>query len=321
MINDSNNHHLTNSFSILTYNVNFVYTRDGKGDDNSKKIFKALLESNADIICLQETHPGFETFLLNYQNKQLSNIYPFIIFRHHGGSGGMAFLSKFKILENSLQYIQLEREKGSWFPMYLIQIELFNYGNDIIVNNIVNNKIIQIVNVHLRPPLNDDGSAQLWTASFTNSYRLEEIKYLLNYLQNNNLLYSSKNNNNTTIIDNNNYSLKYPTIILGDFNENEFAPGITFLTNELTVDCKVNNNEKNENKLFRDALKEFVPFKRETHRWPFYLPFGFIYWSHKRLDHCIYSPYLLNCNDCKVIDGYENGASDHQPVLSSFTLK
>ena len=64
----------------------------------------------------------------------------------------------------------------------------------------------------------------------------------------------------------------------------------------------------------RDALAEYVPSHKETHRWPFgtYLTFF------KRLDHIVYRPARLTCTACGVISGLEEGVSDHQPVIARF---
>lgn len=67
---------------------------------------------------------------------------------------------------------------------------------------------------------------------------------------------------------------------------------------------------------FVDALHEKVPSSIETHRWPLW-----IFTLKKRLDHILYSSANFVCLDCKVVKGYEEGASDHQPVVAKFAFK
>jgi endonuclease/exonuclease/phosphatase family metal-dependent hydrolase len=86
-------------------------------------------------------------------------------------------------------------------------------------------------------------------------------------------------------------------ILAGDMNENDGAPGQLFLKQQGLV----------------DALEEHVPPAQETHRWP-WGPFVI----KKRLDHVFYTPLRLTCQGCRVLLGYAEGASDHQPVLAYF---
>lgn len=66
---------------------------------------------------------------------------------------------------------------------------------------------LQVINVHLRPPVREDGSANLFTASQTNPIRKAELEYLSKQVK------FSENEKSI------------PTFILGDFNENDGAPG------------------------------------------------------------------------------------------------
>lgn len=258
--------------NVLTYNVNFVFARSpASPEPNALNILNAIKESNCSIVALQETHSGFETFFKN----NLSEIYPHQLFFHHGGSGGQGFLSKFPFGEQQ----KIETNKtidGSWFPVHIVDVLITDENNE--------TKTIRLVNVHLRPPVNPDGSAFLFTARNTNRFRLAEVKL---------------------IAENCNWShgIEVPTLILGDYNENDNAPAITWLQKEFK---------------FIDALHEFVPQSRETHRWR-------IFWGYwlllKRLDHILYSSEYLSCTSCNVIDGYEENGSDHQPVKATFNFK
>ena len=187
--------------------------------------------------------------------------------------------------------------------MHLIKVRV-PYMNS---NDDSNIQEVLIVNIHLRPPLNDDGSATLWTAYVTNKYRLSEVQYLMSH-------FVKSGSVNVISSEENKYDVKMPIIMLGDYNEHDDDPALQHLTKTC---CDENNFT-----IFRDALKEHVDSKRETHRWPLKFLGGYItYWSYKRLDHCVYSVKYLDCTGCKVIDGYEDNASDHQPCLSNFKFK
>lgn len=259
--------------SLLTFNVNFVFARNPSNPEtNANNVVQAIRESNCSIIALQETHQGWEQVLRGY----LSDLYPNQLYYHHRGAGGQAFLSKFPFGEQRI--IDTNKNSGSWFPVHIVHV-LIPASKE----NINENKIIRLVNVHLRPPVNPDGSAFLFTARNTNKFRLAEVKYVAQSC-------------------NWDEGIECPTLILGDFNENDDAPAISWLKNSFG---------------FVDALHEFVPSNRETHRWR-------ILWGTwlllKRLDHILYSEHFI-CSSCSVIDGYEENASDHQPVKGTFMLK
>ena len=244
-------------FKILSYNVNFAL--NGK-DWRSENVVKAIIESDADVVCLQETHRGFEKAF-----AQLG--YPYSIYYHHQAAGGQGFLSRYPIIEEETLYPN-HVIQGSWFPIQIIKIQLSN------------EKIVQIVGVHLRPPINEDLSANLFTARNTNTYRLQEIEWTINQM-------GEKLEN---------------TIFIGDFNQHESAPATRLLI---------------EKYKFTDALEQYVPQSRETHRWRIIYNMWLL---KKRLDHIIYSEHF-KCKSCRVIDGYEENASDHQPVLATLEFK
>jgi len=134
-------------FTVLTYNVNW----GGPGADLA---VKAVQDSGADIVCLQETTPDWERYL----RPRLEATYPHILFRHHGGAGGQAFLSKFTLKE--IAYV---RPSAGWFPGWIVEA-LTPVGR------------VQILNVHLRPALSDRGSVTPSAYYSTKSVRLTEIQ-------------------------------------------------------------------------------------------------------------------------------------------------
>jgi endonuclease/exonuclease/phosphatase (EEP) superfamily protein YafD len=129
----------------------------------------------------------------------------------------------------------------------------------------------------------------------------------------------------------NNHSQQYNLdIIAGDFNEGDEAKALTYLTKTLG---------------YSNALQMHVPKHKETHTWPFICIRNNNNWLvvlRKRLDHILWynSPILpvmsntedgtdvvleeynarLQCIGCGVMTGYEDGASDHQPLLSRFAI-
>lgn len=189
------------SLRVLSYNINF-------GMSAPKSCLDALVKENVDIILLQETTPSWEKYLRN----NLDSTYPYVMFRHCGGAGGLAFISKFPISEK--EYI---KAKHGWFPAWIVSVDS-HIGR------------IQLLNVHLRPPLSERGGISSIPAAYikTKDIRLEEIKQFFNKL-----------------------SSSLPAIVAGDFNEEDSGNAVTYLT------------EKN----FTHTLQQFDS-KTNTWRWP-----------------------------------------------------
>jgi endonuclease/exonuclease/phosphatase family metal-dependent hydrolase len=122
------------NYKIMTYNVNFaICGRHSKFDDynsKTKEVLRAILESNADFVFLQETNSNFEHLFETYLQKD----YPFQIFKdpEHWSAEGIGILSKHKI---DVEFIKPGVD-GSYFHG---MIATFNDT--------------QFINVHLRPPL------------------------------------------------------------------------------------------------------------------------------------------------------------------------
>jgi endonuclease/exonuclease/phosphatase (EEP) superfamily protein YafD len=124
-------------FRILTYNVNW----GGPAPEVAAEIIR---ESGADIVCLQETTPEWEQFL----RKSLASDYSFAEFRNSKNrmGGGLAFLSKVRARE--VAYIPSET---GWFDGWIMEFETAAGP-------------VQVLNVHLRPPVSDSGS---WVSGST----------------------------------------------------------------------------------------------------------------------------------------------------------
>ena len=133
---------------VLTYNVNW----GAPGLDIAADIIR---QSGADIVCLQETTPQWEPFL----RRELASNYAFVEFRNSKMrmGGGLAFLAKVPARE--VAYIPSET---GWFDGWIM-------GFDTAIGP------VQVLNVHLRPPVSDRGN---WVSGylFTGDDRLREME-------------------------------------------------------------------------------------------------------------------------------------------------
>jgi endonuclease/exonuclease/phosphatase (EEP) superfamily protein YafD len=164
------------SLSVMTFNVNF-----GVADDPAN--VAAIAEANADLVLLQETTPRAEALF----RAELADAYPHMVFSYCCRAGGLGILSKHPIVDRE----PLPPPVG-WFPAERVVIDT-PLGRT------------QVINVHLRPPISDDGS---WVAGYfsTRSVRAEEIA----------ALWASA-------------EPSLPTIVAGDFNESRNGRAIEFL--------------------------------------------------------------------------------------------
>lgn len=116
-------------FKVMTYNVNY-------GGPGAELARQAILDENADIVCLQETNAAWEQFL----KPDLSKVYPHVRFHHSGGAGGLAIFSKWAVTEPEL----VESPVG-WFPAWIF-VAKTPVGP------------VQIGVFHLHPGVNEQGS-------------------------------------------------------------------------------------------------------------------------------------------------------------------
>ncbi|HEY3357079.1 MAG TPA: endonuclease/exonuclease/phosphatase family protein [Polyangia bacterium] len=115
--------------TVMTYNVNFGLA----GDDSC---IAAIRAAGPDLVLLQETTPAWEDAL----RRELGGTYPFAAFRHAGGAGGLGVLSRHPFDERA--YLP---SPAGWFPAWLLVVRT-PLGP------------LQVLNVHLRPPVSDGGS-------------------------------------------------------------------------------------------------------------------------------------------------------------------
>ncbi len=156
-------------FSALTWNVNW-------GGPGRREALEILRAADADIVCLQETNPAWEAYL----TPELKRKYRFVKFRHAGGAGGLAILSRFPVQE-----VFFGRTRAGWFPKWVVKVET-PVG------------AVQVVNVHLRPPLAARGGVSIRTWFRTREVRKEEVREIFGKLR-----------------------PSLPVLFMGDFNEHE----------------------------------------------------------------------------------------------------
>jgi endonuclease/exonuclease/phosphatase family metal-dependent hydrolase len=299
------------TIDVLSYNVN---NEAAHHPTRRRRILRAIFSSGAQIILLQETNPSWEELL---REDAVALEYTYTYFHHPGPSdrkaGGSAILSQFPLDVGKIQMFDFSNKvSGSVFPSLVCDVSVprqsakgLNATAAKSVTKSIDDDImvtITIANIHLRPPVNLDGSAWLDTARKTEPIRIAEVKELLRRSQE--------------------LSEKKIDIIAGDFNEGDNGEAMRHLIKEGG---------------YFNALSQHVPRRKETHRWNY---FGRVWQLRKRLDHILWSNnkalsftrvrghaveedecrLILDCIKCGVLTGYEHDASDHQPVLARFVL-
>ena len=154
---------------MLTYNVNW-------GGYRPDLAIEAIRSSDADIVCLQETTPQWEQYL-----RQSLPEYRFAQFRNSElrMGGGLAFLAKVPTQE--IAYIPSDT---GWFDGWVVKFHTA-IGP------------IQVLNVHLRPPVSDSGS---WVSGYftTRDDREQELERFYRERE-----------------------TQTPLLVMGDFNDHE----------------------------------------------------------------------------------------------------
>eukprot|EP01012_Entosiphon_sulcatum_P059106 TRINITY_DN833_c0_g1_i1.p1 TRINITY_DN833_c0_g1~~TRINITY_DN833_c0_g1_i1.p1 ORF type:complete len:286 (+),score=44.44 TRINITY_DN833_c0_g1_i1:25-858(+) len=127
--------------TVLSYNVNFGSCYDPSlqvgSDHNREQVARAIAESSADVVCLQETHSGWEHFLW----ERLHDTYPLQRFHNPDAwlAGGIALLLRPGVILRDLQLVPPAVE-GSFFAPLVAKVQ-------------VGETVATVVNLHLRPPL------------------------------------------------------------------------------------------------------------------------------------------------------------------------
>ena len=175
-----------NQLRVLSYNVNFGMAGDPPTID-------AIASADADIVFLQETNATWQRALVT----RIGNLYPHQRFTHPETwpAGGMGLLSKYPVV--SLQHLD---SVGGMFFAWRVVLDT-KLGR------------IQVLNVHLRPPMSDGGS---WVVGYfsTRDNRLREIE------------------NHAAALD-----PKLPTLVVGDFNEEGDGKAVGYLVDHGFTDA------------------------------------------------------------------------------------
>ncbi|MCP4130886.1 MAG: hypothetical protein GY754_07875 [bacterium] len=168
-----------NIIRVCTYNINF-------GMSAPVECINAITTANAHIVLLQETTRYWE----GYIRKKLSLQYPYMVFKHYRGAGGLAILSRFPLTDK--KYIVA---KHGWFPGWITEV------------NTPSGKI-SFLNVHLHPPLNEKGSIGFLGSAYfaTKDIRQQEISHFFGSL-----------------------GAETPAIVVGDFNEDESGSAVNYV--------------------------------------------------------------------------------------------
>ncbi|MEM1033895.1 MAG: endonuclease/exonuclease/phosphatase family protein [Myxococcota bacterium] len=163
---------------VMSYNVNYGLAGDGATID-------AIAAGEADVVLLQETTPAWEVAL----RRRFSSRYPHMTFHHCCGAGGLAALSVHPV--RVAQRLE-PSDADAWFP-----------GLRLVVDSHLGP--VQMVAVHLRPPVSNSGS--LVSGLFTTpSIRRRQIGDFFAA-----------------------FDPKLPTVVAGDFNEGSSGRAVSFL--------------------------------------------------------------------------------------------
>lgn len=186
------------AFTVMTWNVNFGL----RGDPISHAL---VAESGADVVVLQETTPAWEADLQAVRGE-----YPHQTWFHvRGGAGGMAVLSR-----TPFEVEPVPAGPG-WFEA--LRIEATTPVGP-----------VEILGVHLRPPVSDSGSFISGHFS-TPIVRTTELQHHARFLKGH-----------------------APLLVVGDFNEDEDGAAIAWISGARALS---------------NALMAFAP-GADTWRWP-----------------------------------------------------
>lgn len=237
---------------FATYNV--YWKNSTKNKHNPHSLVSVIEDINPDILVLQETYCFTEGGLVRHFRRS----HPYRLFRHFHRKGyeheeGMGILSRYPIVRN----IYFPPIYG-WFPAWLFIVK-------------TPKGYIQVLNVHLYPRLASDNNIGIFGEGLwlTPHFRLQEISYLFSFLDS-----------------------CLPTIIAGDFNENDNGAAGRYL----------------QNHCYNDLLLS-VPKKIKT----WHSQFGLLNFK-GRYDR-IYTTNGLQPLGFQVI---QKGYSDHFPVILDF---
>ncbi|MDC3321107.1 endonuclease/exonuclease/phosphatase family protein [bacterium] len=178
-----------------------------------KRVIACILKDKADVVCVQETHQGWEELLM--RNSIINKMYKYTWFNHphekFGGSGA-GFLSKFPILHKRVLSCKTKVD-GSMAPALMCTIDSGSFR-------------VRIVNVHLRPSISSDVPSDEEQKSSLNR-AMFAVKSIGAYLSSASSVRVSEVKEYISMIKTCKHTL--PLLLLGDFNENENGSALTWL--------------------------------------------------------------------------------------------
>lgn len=156
--------------TVATYNVNLGLAGD-------PQTMAAILSTEADVVFLQEVTPRWELAIRSVMHED----YPHMAFAHCCRAGGLAVLSRYPFESGESDYMDAP---SGWFPGWRVEVDS-PLGK------------VQVLQVHLHPPVSEGGS---WVSGYfsTDDVRREEIAHFMTVLK-----------------------PKMPALVLGDFNEED----------------------------------------------------------------------------------------------------
>jgi endonuclease/exonuclease/phosphatase (EEP) superfamily protein YafD len=182
--------------------------------------------------------------------QHLGTVFPHMIFKNRRDAGGLCVLSRYPMLAS--EFLPSAAE-GGWFPAVRVVVQT-PLGK------------LQLLGVHLRPAVSDGGS-YVSGAFATPPIRRNELGAFFARID-----------------------AKLPTVVVGDFNEEEDGDTAKFLAQQG----------------FASALRRFAPGQPTWH-WP-----TVVGELHRELDHIYYDGTL----DALAAEVRQAGRSDHLPILA-----
>lgn len=271
-------------YSIVTYNIGYLSGMTNNKpiekpktlfDNNLKKVKRLFNLLNVDIIALQEIdYASSRSYNINQQNELAKLGYNFVAqavnwdetyvpfpywppSMHFGKMfSGQSIISKYPIKDQ--KRIVLERVKDS--PFYRDKLYLERLAQIVTIN--IKGKDIVIINVHLE--------------AFDKPTRVKQFSYVINLF--------------------NEYSKKYPTILLGDFNSDA--------NDQNSVVYPLFKLKNIGNAAFGDTYENTFNSANPV----------------ERIDYIFFSKNSIEYIDGKVLTQFGQ-ASDHLPVEMRFRLK
>jgi endonuclease/exonuclease/phosphatase (EEP) superfamily protein YafD len=182
--------------------------------------------------------------------RELATEFPHMVFKNRRDAGGLCVLSRQPILES--EFLPSAGE-GGWFPAVRVVVRS-SFGK------------VQLLGVHLRPAVSDGGS-YVSGHFVTPAIRVNEIGSFFQRID-----------------------PKLPTLVAGDFNEDEDGDTAKFL----------------KERGFASALRRYAP-GQPTWRWP-----TVVGELRKELDHIYYDGTM----DALSAEVRQAGRSDHLPIIA-----